>query len=49
MTSLNHIPEHLRDHRFDDDRWTPRRALARGTMWTASAVFEPLLKLLSSR
>ncbi len=34
MKSLNHIPHHLRDTREEDD-WSPRRALIRGSAWTA--------------
>lgn len=37
MTSLNHIPDHLRDRRYDDANWSPRRALIVGSVWTVLA------------
>ena len=36
MTSLNQIPEHLRDRRYDDENWTPERAFIVGRRWTVS-------------
>ena len=34
MTSLNQIPDNLRDRRYDVDNWSPGRALVIGSVWT---------------